>query len=237
MEGKRMARKLRFFVPGLAAHVVARGNDRREVFYRDTDYRLYLELLKEGCAEFGCSLHAYVLMTNHVHLLLTPADCNGISLLMQQIGRLYVPYVNRHYGRSGALWKGRFHAGLVEDTRYLLACYRYIELNPVRAGLAQGPEDYAWSSYRANAEGEPDPLLTPHSVYLALGTNCFTREAAYRRLFLEDIPAHEWRDIRRATRANAALGDDALIERMEQLLPPQDRNNRHDGRGEGTGRG
>ncbi len=227
-----MARKLRFFVPGLAAHVVQRGNDRREVFYRDGDYRLYLELLREGCAEFGCSLHAYVLMGNHVHLLLTPADCNGISLLMQQIGRLYVPYVNRHYGRTGALWEGRFHAGLVEDARYLLACYRYIELNPVRAGLATDPGDYRWSSYHANGAGEPDPLLTPHSVYLALGENCYSREAAYRGLFQEQIPEQEWQNIRRATRANAALGGDELADRMEQIMARGGENCR---RGEGAG--
>ena len=132
-----MPRKPRFFVPGLAAHVIQRGNNRQAIFFETADYELYLSLVCEGRDRYGCSIHAYVLMTNHVHLLLTPMEKSSVSRMMQYVGRHYVPYINAKYARSGTLWEGRFQASIVDSASYLLACYRYIELNPVRAGMVR----------------------------------------------------------------------------------------------------
>jgi putative transposase len=150
-----MPRKPRFFLPGVSAHVVQRGNNRQAVFYDDADYLTYLDWLEEGAKRYGCVIHAYVMMTNHVHLLATPQEKESISRLLQHVGRRYVPYINHTYGRSGTLWEGRFKASIVHASEYLLACYRYIELNPVRAGMVKTPRGYRWSSYRANAQEQP----------------------------------------------------------------------------------
>ncbi|MEA3278637.1 MAG: transposase, partial [Pseudomonadota bacterium] len=148
-----------------------RGNNRQAVFFDDNDYRVYLDWLARAAGEHRCSIHAHVLMTNHVHLLMTPADGEALSATLQALGRRYVPYINHSYGRTGTLWEGRFKASPVQQEGYLLTCYRYIELNPVRAGMVHKPEDYPWSSYRANALGEHNPLLSAHGLYLALGAN------------------------------------------------------------------
>ena len=158
-----MPRKPRFHLPGVPVHVVQRGNNRQAVFYDEQDYRAYLKWLEEGAERYGCAIHAYVLMTNHVHLLVSPAHGESLGRLMQYLGRYYVLYINHHYGRSGTLWEGRYKASLIQAQDYLLACYRYIELNPVRAGMAKGPGQYRWSSYGYNALGREDRLLTPHS--------------------------------------------------------------------------
>jgi putative transposase len=154
-----MPRKPRMYLPGVPAHVVQRGNNRAACFFTDDDYQFYLECLGQGLRRYRVELHAYVLMTNHVHLLLTPEDADGISRLMQHLARLYVLYINKTYGRSGTLWEGRHKASLVQADRYLLTCYRYIELNPVAAGMARCPEQYRWSSYGWHALGRPTP---PH---------------------------------------------------------------------------
>ncbi len=159
-----MPRKQRFFLAGVPAHLVQRGNNRQAVFYDDSDYRAYLGWLVEGAQRYGCAIHAYVLMTNHVHLLLTPRDRDSISRLLQYVGRRYVAYVNHRYGRTGTLWEGRFKASVIDASEYLLRCYRYIELNPVRAGMVDSPRGYRWSSYRANAQGAADPAVSPHEV-------------------------------------------------------------------------
>jgi REP-associated tyrosine transposase len=130
-----MPRKPRMFVPGLPAHIIQRGNNRQAIFFKASDYRRYLTLLHEARDRYGCAINAYVLMTNHVHLLLTPDETTSVSRIMQYVGRKYVPYINLKYGRSGTLWEGRFKASLVQSSRYLLACYRYIELNPGYKGV------------------------------------------------------------------------------------------------------
>ena len=137
-----MPRKPRFQLPGIPAHVVQRGNNRQAIFFDDADHRAYLSWLHEGLKRYGCELHAYVLMTNHVHFLLTPDTRDGISRLIQYVGRHYVPYINHSYGRTGTLWEGRYKASLVQEEHYLLMCMRYIEMNPVRAQMVRSPAQY-----------------------------------------------------------------------------------------------
>jgi putative transposase len=163
-----MPRKPRFYLPGVPAHVIQRGNARQAVFFAAEDYESYRRWLAAAAARHGCAIHAYVLMTNHVHLLLTPADPDSISRLMQMLGRHYVTYINRTYGRSGTLWEGRHKGCVISSDAYLLTCMRYIELNPVRAHMATAPGDYRWSSYRSNAFGEIDDTLIAHSSYIEL---------------------------------------------------------------------
>src|SRR5688572_18564238 len=149
-----MPRRKRLYVAGLPVHIIQRGNNRQACFYADEDYQFFLYHLARIAKRFRCALHAYVLMTNHFHLLLTSELDDGPSLLMKFLGQRYVQYVNRTYKRSGSLWEGRFRSGLVQTDRYLLGCYRYIEMNPVRANMVKHPIEYAWSSYAANAEGK-----------------------------------------------------------------------------------
>ena len=176
-----MARLPRFVIPGQPQHAIVRGNNRVPIFCADEDYRFYLEKLKQACDKHQCDVHAYVLMTNHVHLLITPHTEQGIGKVMQMVGRYYVQYFNHTYQRTGTLWEGRYKATLVDSERYLLTCYRYIELNPVRAeDMADHPADYKWSSYRFNALGQADDLIAPHHEYRRLGKGEAERQAAYR---------------------------------------------------------
>jgi len=178
-----MPRQRRLVLPGVALHVIQRGNNRQACSRGDSDYLLYLLHLRELASRHGCAVHAYCLMPNHVHLLTTPSDENGLSTLMRDLGQRYVQYVNRTYGRSGTLWEGRYRSCLAESARYVLACYRYIELNPVRAALTDSPGKYRWSSFRGNSGGGNDPLLTAHPEYLALGQGPATQQQAYLDLF------------------------------------------------------
>jgi putative transposase len=164
-----MARLGRYFLPEQPLHVIQRGNDWQAVFFSDEDRVLYLGWLLAAAREHGCAIHAYVLMTNHVHLLLTPARADSLPRLMQSLGRRYVRYVNDAHRRTGTLWEGRYRAAPIDSEAYLLACCRYIELNPMRARMVRSPRDYRWSSYRANALGAADPLVRPHALYLTLG--------------------------------------------------------------------
>ena len=164
-----MPRKPRFYIAGMPVHVVQRGNNRQPRFFDDADYSAYLKWLREAAEKYGCAIHAYVLMTNHVHILATPEDTNGISRMMQYVGRWYVPYINKTYGRSGTLWEGRYKSSLIDAANYFLACSRYIEMNPVRAGMVSQPWDYVWSSYACNAEGKADKVVQPHVLYNTLG--------------------------------------------------------------------
>ena len=154
-----MARKPRFNLPGVPQHVIQRGNNRESCFFDAEDYRCYLDALGHASKQCGCAVHAYILMTNHVHLLVTQERRDGVSAMMQSLGRRYVRYINDRHRRTGTLWEGRYKAALVDSERYLLACYRYIELNPVRAGMVELPGRYPWSSYRYNALGMPDSLV------------------------------------------------------------------------------
>ena len=160
-----MARLPRYVIPGQPQHVIQRGNNRDIIFVADEDYRFYLQKLEDACKKYNCDIHAYVLMTNHVHLLLTPQSENGISQVMQSLGRSYVQYFNFRYRRSGTLWEGRYKATLLDSESYLLTCSRYIELNPVRAQMVKDPGEYPWSSFGFNALGQADNLITPHAVY------------------------------------------------------------------------
>ena len=149
-----MPRKPRFFVPGVAAHIVQHGHARNPVFFDNCDYQTYLGLLHNASPRHQCDIHTYALMTNHIHLLVTPSNKDGISRLMQAVNRLYAPYFNFTYGASGSICEGRFKASLINDEEYLLTCMRYIELNPVRANMVHLPEEYRWSSYPCNAHGD-----------------------------------------------------------------------------------
>jgi len=193
-----MPRSARVVVPGIALHVRQRGHNRAPCFFADADYALYLGLLGQFSREHACAVHAYCLMTNHVHLLLTPRSEDGCGLMMKRLAQSYSRYVNRTRNRTGSLWDGRFRSCLVASERYALACYRYVELNPVNAGMVSDPRDYRWSSYRANAEGTRDPLIEPHPVYP--GAN------GYRGLFDDKLDPLLVDELRRATSAGYAVG-------------------------------
>jgi len=166
-----MARVLRIASAGVPLHVIQRGNNRGPCFLSAEDHRLYLTYLAGAALDCGCSVHAYVLMTNHVHLLLTPRADRGVSRMMQQLGRRYVRRFNERHERTGTLWEGRFRSSVIGDERYLLACHRYIDQNPVRAGLARAPSEYPWSSHRHYAEGAADPLVSEHECYRGLAAD------------------------------------------------------------------
>jgi putative transposase len=199
-------------------HIVQRGHNREPCFFAEEDYSSYLHWLGEALAEFDAALHAYVLMTNHVHLLLTPDKANSAALLMKNLGQRFVQYVNRVYRRSGTLWEGRFRSCLTQTEDYVLTCYRYIELNPVRAAMVRHPRDYRWSSYAANAEGRNDKLVTPHDQYLRLGRTDADRRDAYRVLFKAHIDGPVLEQIRQATNGNHALGNERFHKEVEVVL-------------------
>jgi len=216
-----MARLPRFVLPGQPQHVIQRGNNREIIFVAESDYHFYLEKLEEVCKRFSCAVHAYVLMTNHVHLLMTPIDEQGIGKVMQALGRAYVQYFNHTYGRTGTLWEGRYKATLLDSEAYLLTCCRYIELNPVRAAMVEHPAEYPWSSYRCNALGEPDSLITPHELYLSLGKSAVSRCERYRHLFDTHIEPATLEEIRQATNKAWVLGNDRFREKIEKMLSRQ----------------
>ena len=213
-----MPRRARLSLPNVPLHIIQRGNNRQACFYADEDYRFYLGWLREHADKAGCRVHAYVLMTNHVHLLITAEQPEAPGALMKALGQRYVQYVNRMYRRSGTLWEGRFRSCLTQEENYLLACHRYIELNPVRAVMVVHPAEYRWSSYRANAQGEADALLKPHLLYDALGTDAASRQAAYRELFRYELEPGLVDKIRRATNGNYALGNEDFAAQVTAAL-------------------
>ena len=205
-----MARHPRLIVPGVAVHVIQRGNNRTACFVEDSDYLTYLAHLRHLSGNYECDVHAYCLMTNHVHLLLTPQTSDSCGLLMRDLGRCYVRYFNRRHGRSGTLWEGRFRACVAESSAYVLACYRYIELNPVRAAMVKHPIDYPWSSHASNSGLRADPMLTPHCEFAALASHPAARQAAYRGLFEQPLDEHWLKSIRDATNGGYPLASDAF---------------------------
>jgi len=209
-----MARLGRYFAAGQALHVIQRGNDRQRVFFAEEDYVAFRTWLAEAADEQGCAVHAYVLMTNHVHLLVTPARAESLPRMMQSLGRRYVRAINARRRRTGTLWEGRYRAAPIDGEAYLLRCARYIELNPVRARMVARPRAYRWSSYRRNALGAADPLVTPHPLYQALGRSEAERQEAYRGLFGEALDAAFLDDLRAATQGGWALGDDRFRRRI-----------------------
>jgi putative transposase len=213
-----MPRKPRMYLSGVPAHVVQRGNNREACFFSDDDYQYYLEVLRQGLHRYDVKLHAYCLMTNHVHLLMTPKDDVGISRVMQHLGRMYVLYINRTYRRTGTLWEGRHKASLVNAEAYLLSCYRYIEMNPVAAGMVPTPEQYRWSSYRWHAWGKKNVLISDHPLYQGLGESNEVRQHSYRELFKYQIPDEEIHEIRECLNYNYPLGDDRFKQQIEKAL-------------------
>ena len=210
-----MPRRSRIIVPNIPLHVIQRGNNRQACFYASEDYQFYLEWLQEYAGSTGCLVHAYVLMTNHVHLLLTPEKSESAGNLMKRLGQRYVQYINRTYKRSGTLWEGRFRSSIIQQDEYLLKCQRYIELNPVRAGIVKHPGEYRWSSYLVNGQGKSDDLLSPHSLYQALGRTASERQNAYRELFRYELEPGEIDEIRKATNGNFALGNSRFKQEIE----------------------
>lgn len=213
-----MARLPRFEILGQPQHVIVRGNNRQIIFVTDADYRFYLEKLIDGCERYGCQVHAYVLMTNHVHLLMTPLEPGAIGKVMQSVGRRFVQYFNYSYRRTGTLWEGRYKASLIDSERYALVCYRYIELNPVRAGMVNLPAEYPWSSYHANALGVQDTVVCPHFSYEALGNNAESRQERYQTLFTEAINDAEIAEIRQTVNKGWPLVSDKFQADAETLL-------------------
>ncbi len=213
-----MPRKPRFYVPGAPVHAVQRGHNRSAVFFADLDYLEYLRCLKQAADSCGCAVHAYVLMTNHVHLLLSPERSESVGRLFQSLGRHYVRYVNETYQRHGGLWEGRYRGSVIDSQAYLLSCMRYIERNPVRAGMVDHPASYRWSSYAANALGVSNAVLTAHAGYVALGRLPDDRQSAYRRLF-EVVPASEELALFRcALQTGTPLGNEQFKGEIEAAL-------------------
>lgn len=211
-----MARAPRLEVPGVPLHIVQRGNNRTACFQGDLERRLYLRCLADAATRRGCDVHAYVLMTNHVHLLVTPRAPAAASRMMQDLGRRYVQIINRAYGRTGTLWEGRFKSSLVDREHYLFTCHRYIELNPVRAGMVETPDAYPWSSHRFYAGLRPDKLIVPHESFLRLAAQATARFAAFRRMFQDPLSAADLDRIRQAANTGSALGSEPFIDEMER---------------------
>jgi len=210
-----MARLSRFCPAGMPQHIIQRGNNRQICFRSKDDFAAYAHWLSEYSTKFEVAIHAWVFMTNHVHLLATPTDSEGLSRMMQSLGRQYVRYFNSAYQRSGTLWEGRFKSCLVQSEVYLLQCYRYIELNPVRANMVASPSDYHWSSYHINAMGVESNLCTPHSEYLCLGKNKEQRRACYRELFSTLLGASVVKDLQDNTNMGLAFGSDCFKSEVE----------------------
>ena len=212
-----MARLLRIAPQNIPIHIIQRGNNRQVCFGSDDNHAAYAGWLKEYSKKYKVDVHAWVMMTNHTHLLCTPRQEKGISSMMQALGRRYVRYFNYEYKRSGTLWEGRYKSCLIESRTYLLKVYRYIELNPVRAGIVLSPEDYRWSSYRINALGKASDLCTPHPEYMMLGSDTKERCNKYQALFEYHINDREIELIRSATNKGMVVGNDRFRKEIETL--------------------
>ncbi|MCX7108504.1 MAG: transposase [Methylococcales bacterium] len=212
-----MPRKLRFYQSGLPVHAFQRGHNKEPVFFEAEDYLVYLRILKESAEACGCLIHAYVLMTNHVHLLMTPESSVAISSLFQHVGRHYVPYINKTYQRRGSLWEGRHKGNIIESEAYFLSCMRYIEMNPVRAGMVDHPAKYRWSSYTANAQGIDNAVIQFHEQYLAIGNNAQARQSGYRGLFEIKADTDELAIIRASLSSGTPLGN-AFFKKQVEIM-------------------
>ncbi len=213
-----MSRRRRYEVGGLPQHIVQRGNNRQACFVRERDYQFYRGCLRDASDKNACQVHAYVLMTNHVHILVTPCNPGGISHMMQSVGSKYVQYFNSKYQRTGTLFEGRYKASLIESDRYFLACSRYIEENPVRAGIVSSPSEYRWSSYHHHVADHDDDLIKDHPTYLALGNNHWTRAKTYKDLFFEVMDEQILRGIRRSIQKDMVLGGEYFLKEIETIL-------------------
>jgi putative transposase len=209
-----MARRLRYILPDVAVHIVQRGVNRVACFRAEADYLVYLSHLRQLSKKHDCAVHAYCLMTNHVHLLLTPSTADSCIQLMRDLGRRYVPYFNHRHERTGTLWEGRFRSCIAESARYVLACYRYIELNPVRAQMVHDPGDYPWSSYEVNSRALTGGFVSQHPEFAALATTADKRHAAYTALFEEKMDETLLKAIREATNSGYPLVSEEFKNRV-----------------------
>ena len=213
-----MARLPRYCLPDYPQHIIQRGNNRGLIFASEEDYSCYANYLLDALHRYVAEIHAYVFMTNHVHLLITPRRPDSLARILQSVGRRYVRYFNDRYQRTGTLWEGRYKATVIDSELYLLRCYRYIELNPVRAGMVAHPGNYRWSSYRAHADGAADRLIAEHPYFLALGSTPEERQRGYRALFENpgaDLPVAA---IREATNKAWVLGNGPFQRHVATLL-------------------
>jgi putative transposase len=213
-----MARLPRLVIPHHPHHVTQFAVDKQVIFRDHEDYRVFLNWLREAIKLYKLAIHAYVLMPTHIHFLATPTDSEGLARTMQWVGRHYVPYFNRKYGRSGTLWQGRFRATVVDAAHYLLTCTRFIELNPVRAGLVAQAADYEWSSYQHHIGAKPDALITEHPVFWALGNTPFARDLAYRHLTEQALTSKELQELTETTRKDWALGSEPFKKQLETQI-------------------
>jgi putative transposase len=211
-----MARLPRLTVPGYPHHIIQRGNNRQAIFAASADYEVLLAMLEEHAGKAGVAIHAYVLMSNHFHLLATPETAEGIPGLMQAVGRRYVRYFNQRQGRTGTLWEGRYKSTLIQAERYLLACMVYIDLNPVRAGLVRDPADYPWSSHNHYVGHHSDRLVTPHSLYWELGNTPFARDAAYAELVGAGVSARQQYALTDSALRGWALGEPDYVADLQR---------------------
>jgi putative transposase len=213
-----MPRKPRFVIPAYPHHVIQRGNNRQAIFFAEDDYRYYLNCLQKAKMKVQCKIYAYVLMTNHVHLLVEPVSLGGLGEFMQSVGRRYVRYINEAYQRSGTLWEGRYKSAIVSRDEYLIMCSRYIEMNPVRAGMVRTVGEYDWSSYRFHAWGKVDRLLDEDPWYVGLGKDFKERRQAYKTWMEADFKEREWDDIRVATQKGRVIGKERFQKEIEIML-------------------
>lgn len=213
-----MPRPHRLEPAGVPLHVIQRGNNRAACFFGEVDRRFYLKCLADAAERRRCAIHAYALMTNHVHLLVTPAETGGVSMMMQDVGRRYVRIVNDIHARTGTLWEGRFKSNLIDSDSYLLICHRYIELNPVRAGIVSSPADFPWTSHPYYACGKPNRLISEHPVYVGLGTTPIDRRKKFLSLFENPLDEHDMTRLRAAVNKGWALGSEAFLDRVEALM-------------------
>jgi len=211
-----MARLPRLSVPGYPHHVIQRGNNRQPIFGSDADRQFFLDLLRDSAARHEVAVHAYVLMDNHFHLLVTPSSAGSLPKFMQALGRAYVRHFNDTHGRSGTLWEGRYRAALLQADRYLLPCMAYIDLNPVRAGWVAQAEDYAWSSHRQYAGLRVDKYLSPHPLVWGLGNTPFARETRYRDMVRQGVSEQQQRELTESALAGWALGEPDFVGQLQQ---------------------
>lgn len=213
--GFAVPRRSRMYIPELPYHIVQRGNNREACFIEPEDYRFYLDLWEKLSMRYGCIVHAYCLMGNHIHFLVTPAHKTSISNTMKVVGSRYAYYFNKSYARTGTLWEGRHRSSLVQSDRYLLTCMRYIELNPVRACMVERPEAYRWSSYGKNGWGDPG-WIQSHDEYLRLGDTGNVRCYAYRELFKSQLSEEDLHRIRKAAHYCQPVGNARFRQQIEQ---------------------
>jgi putative transposase len=212
-----MARLPRLTLLGYPHHIIQRGNNRQAIFVSQADYQTLLNLLLENAQKFKVAIHAYVLMTNHFHLLATPETSDGLPQMMQAVGRRYVRWFNDAQGRSGTLWEGRYKSTVIDTDQYLLTCMAYLDLNPVRAGLVGQAADYVWSSYGHYVGQRVDKLITPHPLVWGLGNTPFAREAKYAELVKGGISASQQVKLTDSALRGWALGDEEFVKELQDL--------------------